>query len=155
MLKHKDLLKKFIEVKQEVKNLVDKFPESSREEILFDKWSLKDVLAHLNHWMENDLGALENLVNGKKSYWYPDVEQFNTDGVSKRKERSWEEVYNEFVTLMKELESKYDNLDSSLFEADLWQNHKGTPYDSVNIDIGHWEKEHIPSLKEVLKRIRE
>lgn len=146
-------LEEFKSVKHKVKSLIDLFPPENRDEVLFDKWTLKDVVAHLNHWMEDDLHALNNLVQGKKSYWYPDVEQFNKEGVDKRKGTSWPEVYTEFETLIKDLEAAYANLPIELQKADMWQNHEGDPMRSLKVDIEHWSEEHIPSLTSALEQL--
>ena len=148
-----DKLEEFKQVKHEVKALINLFPPSRREEVMFDKWTLKDVVAHLSQWMEDDLHALNNLVQGKKSYWYPDIERFNKEGVDKRKNLSWSVVYDEFITLIKNLEAAYTNLPVKLQESDMWENHEGTPLRSLKVDIEHWSDEHVPSLTQALEKL--
>ena len=148
-----DKLEEFKQVKYEVKSLIDLFPPSKREEVLFDKWTLKDVVAHLSHWMEDDLHALNNLAHGKKSYWYPDIEKFNKEGVEKRKKLSWTLVCDEFVSLISNLEAAYTNLPVELQESDMWENHEGTPLRSLIVDIEHWSEEHVPSLTKALEKL--
>ena len=151
MNKYKHLLEKFIKVKHRVKSLIDEYPPEKREQILFDKWSLKDVIAHLNTWMEDDLRALKNLKGGKKSYWEPDIDAFNAKGVDIRKNRSWSVVYKEFDHLVSKLIETYETLPEELYEAQIWGKHKGTPMRSLQTGIEHWEEEHIPSLESNLK----
>lgn len=150
--KHQKLLDRFVEVKQKVKVLIDQFPKQKRNEVLFDKWSLKDVVAHLSAWMEDDLKALRNLKKGKKTFWEPDLDAFNEKGVSTRKGKSWDAVYKEFTDLIEDLNNEYLSLSEELFNTEMWKNHKGTPARSLKVDIRHWEEEHIPSLTKVLEK---
>jgi hypothetical protein len=153
MAKYQNELENFIKTKREVKDLIDSFPQDKREIIMFDKWSLKDVVAHLSHWMEDDLSALNNLMNGKNSYWYPDVDKFNEEGVNKRRNKTWDEVYLEFTRLINDLDAAYNKLSDEQFEQEMWQNLKGTPLRSIKVDIEHWREEHIPSLMKKVEMI--
>ncbi len=150
MENYRELLQKFKYVKQQVKDLIDQFPENKREEILFDKWSLKDVVAHLNHWMVHDIDCLENLLKGEEPYWEPDVEEFNTKGVNARKDKSWDELYVEFTGLIEKLTKLYENLPEELQNKKIWKDKDETPLKFLEEDIHHWEGEHIPALEKVI-----
>ncbi|MEK7168649.1 MAG: hypothetical protein AAB778_01425 [Patescibacteria group bacterium] len=151
MKKFQTEIDKLKAIHKRVKDLIEQYPPERREMIIFDKWSLKDVVAHLNTWMEDDLKALENLVSGKEPYWEPDVDAFNKHGVDARKRMKWEDVYEEFVILIEKLNITYNNLPDHLFETKMWGKHDGTPLRSIHVDIKHWEGEHIPSLESNLK----
>src|SRR6266404_433618 len=138
MNKYSGLLAEFKLVKTEVKNLICRFPAENREEFLFDKWSLKDVVAHLNHWMVHDIKCLEDLKNGKKSYWEPDVDDYNKKGVEARKDMSWEELYEEFDDLQKRLILLYENIPEKLYEVDIFDDHKENTFTFLRGDIEHW-----------------
>lgn len=139
------------EVHKKVKDLIDQYPESKRELVIFDKWSLKDVVAHLCVWLEDDVNALNNHMNGIKSHWWPNVDEFNEKGVNARKDLSWDEVYGEFTTLIGKLHEAYGSMPDDLFEKKMWGKHNGTPLRSIMVDIDHWEGEHVSSLESNLK----
>jgi hypothetical protein len=44
--------------------------------------------------MIHDIDCLENLAQGMKPFWEPDVEEFNQLGVEMRKDKTWSEVYS-------------------------------------------------------------
>lgn len=144
------LLNEYKNIQHEVKTLIDKYPEEKREKIIFDKWSLKDVVAHLNHWMEHDINCLENLLSGTEPHWYPDVEEFNKSGVDSRKNKTWDEVYEEFISLSENLIKLYKDLPINLRNKSFWKNRNETPITFLDEDISHWQGEHIPSLKDHL-----
>ncbi|MFZ3302007.1 MAG: ClbS/DfsB family four-helix bundle protein [Microgenomates group bacterium] len=151
MKKYQPEIDRLKKVHQSVKELIDRYPTERRESVIFDKWSLKDVVAHLSVWLEDDVNALNNHMEGKESYWWPDVDEFNEKGVNARKELSWDEVYMEFTTLIGKLHEAYEKMPDDLFEKKMWGKHNGTPLRSINVDIEHWEGEHIPSLESNLK----
>jgi len=152
MSKYLDLIEKVEGVRYKVKNLIDRFPANKREAVLFDKWSLKDVVAHLNTWMVHDIDCLENLMRGAEPYWEPDVDKFNEEGVSTRKSKSWEEVYDEFVFLVEKLNRVYRQLPEDLFEVNIWKNHDETAVKFLEGEIRHWEGEHVPLLEKIVNQ---
>ena len=151
MKKYQTEIDKLQEIHNKVKSLIDQYSPEKRELLIFDKWSLKDVVAHLSAWMEDDLKALDNLMEGKKSYWEPDVEEFNERGVESRKRKLWEEIYFEFTSLIDKLIDLYRNLPVELQNKKVWQDREETAMKFLEEDINHWEEEHIPSLESNLK----
>ncbi len=151
MKKYQTEIDKLQEIHNKVKSLIDQYSPEKRELLIFDKWSLKDVVAHLSAWMEDDLKALDNLMEGKKSYWEPDVEEFNERGVESRKSKLWEEIYFEFTSLIDKLIDLYRNLPVELQNKKVWQDREETAMKFLEEDINHWEEEHIPSLESNLK----
>lgn len=81
------LLQEFKKLYKETKDIIDTFPLGKREKILFGRWSLKDVVAHFNHWAEHDLLCFKALREGKEPSWVPDVDDYNAEGVEIRKKR--------------------------------------------------------------------
>jgi len=151
MKKYQEELNKFVEIEEKLEGLIESYPAEKREEILFDKWSLKDVVAHLNHWMIHDIDCLENLLRGDEPFWEPDVEEFNQRGVEERKNRPWDELYSEFIGLIKQLASLYKNLPEDLQNKRFWKDKTETPLTFLREDINHWEAGHIPFLESNLK----
>ncbi len=134
--------------------LVDKFPEDRRLEVLFGEWNLKDVLAHMNHWAIHDLECIENLMEGKEPYWAPDVDEFNKEGILKRKDWKWMKVYEEFVDLKARLIDAYSSLPFGLWNKKFWPKRKFTPKKFLEIDIYHYEHDHTPEIRKVLDKIK-
>lgn len=96
-MNNQQLIDKFKALHQQYNDLVNEFPIENREKVLFDKWSLKDILAHVTGW--NDLNAAHavDVSQGIEPEWVADVDKYNDEQVSKRKDLSWDEVYNEFI----------------------------------------------------------
>lgn len=148
------LIQEFKSLYKEIKKVVDKFPQDKREEILFDKWSLKDVIAHLNHWAVHNLMCFKALKEGGKPYWAPDIDEYNEQGVQIRKNRTWNDVYNEFNTLLPQIILDYETLPQDLWNKRFWENRKFTPLKFLEIDINHYKNEHLPQLKKYTERFK-
>jgi hypothetical protein len=144
---------KLIQAKQTLISTIDKFPESQRLAVLFDTWNLKDIVAHLSNWMVHDIECLSALKEGKEPYWEPDVDGFNAKGIEIRKNKSWEEVYKEFIALGNNLLNIYETLPENLWEVPIWKTRKDqTARRFLKDDIWHWETEHLGDLQEKLQR---
>lgn len=152
MKSYSELLVEFKKVSDELGNLIQKFPSERREEIIFDKWSLKNVISHLNHWMEHNINCLNCLVRGEIPYWQPNIDDYNSQGVDVRKNWSWEKVYSEFLDLKAEQILSYENLPKELREKKFWPDRRHTPISFLDTDIVHWRDEHIVSLNEFFNR---
>jgi hypothetical protein len=152
MKNYPELLYEFKNISLELENLIQKFPSERREEIIFDKWSLKNVVSHLNHWMIHDIDCLENLIQGKEPFWEPDVEEFNQSGVEARRNKSWDEIYSEFIDLRKKTIDLYTKLPTVLQNKKFWNNKNETPTEFLKEDNAHWRDEHIASLNDFFKQ---
>ncbi len=141
-----ELINTFNEVDKKLDNLIQKFPSERREEVVFDKWSLKNVVSHLNHWMVHDLDCLNALRDNKVPYWEPDIEEFNRKGVEARSNNNWEQVYSEFVELKNKLLNLYKEIPEDLRNKKIWPNKNETPEKFLKEDIKHWRDEHIFGL---------
>lgn len=151
MKKFRTELNKLRVVHEQVKNLIDQYPPDRREIVIFDKWTLKDVVAHLNHWMVHDIDCIDHLMRGEEPYWHPDKDEFNNEGVAIRKIKSWEGIYDEFNMLFDKLLDVYKKLPPELQNKPIWKGYGSTPLKFIFDDIRHWEGEHIPSLESNLK----
>ncbi len=145
------LIQEFKNLYKDVKEVIDKFPQDKREEILFDKWSLKNVVAHLNHWCVHDLICFRALKEGKEPYWPPGIDEYNEQGIQARKNKTWNDVYNEFNTLLPKIILEYETLPSGLWSKRFWKAHKFTPLKFLEIDVDHYKNEHLPQLKKYTK----
>lgn len=143
-------LTKFKEIEDKLQILILKFPANRREEIIFDKWSLKNVVSHLSHWMDHDIFCLNSFLNNIEPFWEPNVEEFNSKGVETRKDKKWEEVFSEFVELKSKLLNLYSKIPSNLVNKKIWEDHNETPLSFLNEDVIHWQNEHIKQLEEFL-----
>lgn len=148
MKSYSSLLDEFTKISEELDYLIQKFPPKQREEIVFDKWSLKNVVSHLNHWMIHDLDCLNALLANKVPYWEPEVEEFNRKGVEERSNNSWEQVYLEFVELKNNLLNLYKEIPEDLRYKKIWLDKNETPTRFLEEDIKHWRDEHITSLND-------
>lgn len=150
MQSYSKLLGEFVKVSEELDNLIQKFPPERREEIIFDKWSLKNVVSHLNHWMVHNINCLECLIRSKIPYWQPDIDEYNQQGIETRKDWSWEKVYLEFTDLKEKQILSYENLPREFQEKKFWEDRKYTPAIFLDQDITHWRDEHIISLNKII-----
>lgn len=73
------LLDEFKKVREEFIKIINKFPRNKREEILFDKWNLRQVLAHMQRWDNCLSDNVEYLLKGKEPPFYGKVDDFNTE----------------------------------------------------------------------------
>lgn len=143
----KDKINELIDIKTQLVETIGHFSSQRREEKLFDKWSLKDVLAHLNIWMIHDIDCLKALREGKEPYWEPDIDEFNTRGVDERKNKNWNEVFKEFEDLSHQLIEVYKTLPNELWNKPIWKGRKQTAKRFLYDDIGHWRDEHLMEIK--------
>jgi|GEM_PF-2492785 len=148
------LLREFKKIYKETKDLVNEFPQEKREEILFDKWSLKDVLAHFSNWVEHDLSCFRALEEGKEPFWVPNIDEYNKQGVLDRENKKWEDIYAEFSMLFNQLIIKYETLPENLWGEKFWGSREFTPRKFLEGDIKHLGKDHLPQLKKVKTMVK-
>ena len=140
---------KLINIRMELLDAVNKFDSDKREVVLFDKWTLKDVLAHLCGWDQLTAAVLINLINGKQSMWGKGVNEMNQESVNLHQPKSWNEIYNEFVAGSQKMIDEYSNLLENMWNQPLYPNKKFTPAKFLKIDIDHYQ-EHLEAIKKIL-----
>jgi len=133
---------------------VDNFPKHRREEILFNKWSLKDVMAHVSGWDIATIDLLKKIKKGKTPEWIGSIYEFNKRSVEKRKKWNWQKVYKEFVRVGKEIIEEYGNVPEELWEKKVWKNRSFTPKKFIKIDIRHYRDEHLPQIMRFVRQKR-
>jgi hypothetical protein len=144
------------QLNQAISNLVstvDQFPTEKREQQLFDRWSLKDILAHFSGWNLLTVKELTMLQNGQVvDRWTggDDMDAFNAAEVEKRKHFSWDEAYIEFVDSMQQLLNKYKELTPQQWASRFGPEPQDTPVRSINIDIEHIGEIHLDDIKKFL-----
>lgn len=144
---YKNNIQLFKKISDELEFLILKFPKEKREEVIFDKWSLKNIVSHLNHWMTHDIDCLTSLLNGQIPFWEPDVEVFNAKGIDQRKNIPWDVIFSEFVGLKGKLIELYESIDENFINKKIWPDKNQTPLRFLDDDINHWRDEHINQLE--------
>jgi hypothetical protein len=147
----KTKIAKLKSIGQKITSLLEEFPKDRHQDILFDQWSLKDIVAHLSNWMVHDISCLKALTEGKEPYWEQDVDDFNAKGVALRKDKTWDEVFNEFLTLRDTLIRLYENIPQDLWDKPIWKDKGETANRFLDEDIAHWEGEHLGDFKEKMQ----
>lgn len=116
------------------------FPENIRPKKIFNGWNIKDIISHLNNWLELDISHLEAIIQNKEAYWEPNVEEFNVGGIQERKNKSYSELIDEFVKLSDRIIKLYINLPDQLWDKPFSDAHTLTPALSLKEEIEHWQK---------------
>jgi hypothetical protein len=142
------LIAKFQQLHEKLVSLVNQIPPGNREKIMFDKWSLKDVLAHLAAWNELDASRIEALQKGKVYEWIDDWNSFNKVEVEKRQGLNWENIYKEFVNSGKKMVNAYSALDEKLWDKEFGRNNRISATRDLKGMISHQE-DHIRELEKV------
>lgn len=143
----------FKNIQTEMIMLFNAFPADRRTDLLFDKWSLKNIVAHLNGWMVHDIECLNALLENREPFWEPDVDEFNNKGVEDRKHHSWETIHHEFVDLSTKLIGIYEALPDEVWDMPIWRGKSETAKKFLEEDIAHWGNEHLADLKEKYKKV--
>lgn len=146
-----ELVKEYIEARQELINLVSKFQKEKRENVLFGNWTLKDIIAHLTGWAEHQTEVLQNLRKNKINKRIENIQAYNRQSVAKRKVINLNETYEEFIKITDSLISEYMDLPKNLWKKTIWKNKKYTPEKYITIEIRHYRKTHGPQIQEFLK----
>lgn len=131
---------------------VEKFPQDRREEILFGRWSLKNVLAHMAAWNLYTIQCLEDLQAGKEPPFNLRVNQFNSQEIKRRKSWGFEKVLEELKSSSEALTASYRRLPTELWDQKFWAQRKWTPRKFLAVDIKHYQKDHLFEIQEKLSK---
>jgi hypothetical protein len=140
-------LSRFVEVRSRVLEALHRFPARSRTDVLFDEWSLKDVVAHLAGWDTYFTAILTCLETGEEAPFWGNMTEFNKASVGKRRALPWESVYDEFVAAGDEFIHRYGQLSKKTAGARFWKARPYTPANIVDINIHHYGKSHLPDME--------
>src|SRR3989339_454114 len=111
------------------------FPAKDRDKILFDKWSLKQILIHLIGWADYQVKTLEEFQEGKEPV-IPDhlKESINDDLVAKKGNEAWEKVYADFLKTEASLTNRYKKLRDKDWDKKIWKGKQTTLREFVNLE---------------------
>lgn len=147
------LLSQFKEIREEFVEILDRFPAPSRSVVLFGDWNLKDVLAHLTGWDRYFIDILDALQAGEEPPYWGNMSKFNEASVQKRRESSWEVVFDDFVATGEAFIHCYNQLPAEYREVRFWKGRSYTPVRMLEINIHHYGKSHLPQVKRKLVRL--
>lgn len=101
------------ELSSKFRDIIDKYPQNSREQADFGDWSLKHILAHISGWAEVTLDSFERAKTGEPIPVIDDedLDEFNKNSVDSRKGRTWDQIYSEFIETEAKLIDEYEAID--------------------------------------------
>ena len=143
-----DLIIQFQSVSKDFMKAASSFPAAKREEILFDQWSLKDVIAHLIGWDEHFIKELGNLQKNQteKSIWVTVPDQ-NKKSVAKYQKTNFEDLVKIYRQTSQKLTKILTNLPLDLQNQPLFPDKKSrTPSKYLAIWIQHLG-DHLSEVK--------
>jgi len=131
MLNKKDVINKLSLDSNNLKDLLNQLtPEQLNQIDLDEDWTVKDVVAHLAAWNKEDIAEIDRILNNQATWQnlYEEKEgedEFNRREVEKRREYSYEEVFNEWKSSYNKLLNKLENLTDGQWEHksgnDTWK----------------------------------
>lgn len=151
----KILVSEFKQARKNFIRLINTFPKERIELILFNKWNLKNILAHLSGWAKYQKDTLRQLKKGIKIEVSKNLkDSINNDFVASREKWHWDRVYHEFLKLSRDLIKEYESLPAGLWKNKIYHDKKDTVEDFIKIEINHYSKTHGPKIKEVLENLK-
>ena len=145
-------INEFKTLHQKLLSLINQSPKDRINDILFDKWSLHDVLVHLTAWNNINLFHTECIRDRKPFAWIADVDAFNHKEVTKHKNIPFEKIYQEFNQSGEKLIELFENLPDTTWKKKAIS-HEATPERFLDCVIDHYKNEHIPQIENVLKTL--
>lgn len=139
-------LHQFVHVRAELQETLNRFPADRTEEVLFNTWRLKDVLAHIIGWDLYFTELVRRLKANDPIAHYGDINAFNAASVAQRAGRTWPEVYAEWIGSSAAFSEEYGNLDECWWNTPVSEAFKLTPALALKINIEHYE-EHLAKIQ--------
>jgi hypothetical protein len=147
----KDRVAQFVQACDDLLEALEHFPAHKIEEPVCGTWDLRCVLAHIAGWDGYFIEIVERLRAGEKVPYWGDMDAFNEVLVEERKDRTWDEVKDEFVKVGEDFIAMYSGLEEELWSKRLWEQGKPTPAWVVEINAEHY-RDH---LEEIDKKLEE
>lgn len=141
-----DTMTELKRARDELFSAVESFPADKRPDVLFDKWSLKEILSHINGWNLLRIMELNLLLQNKPIDKIADFDACNLMFVKERTGKSWDYVYSELITSSNALVGAYSKLPEKVFTSKIWNDSRKTVLDWLRIDLDHWA-EHLKEIK--------
>jgi len=142
----KDLITEFQKASKLFVDTINKFPIEKRETILFDQWSLKDILAHILGWHKLFLINLSNLTNDNAPVDWGKIDEFNRKNVSRNQSSSFSSIFQDLKKTDQELIKQLESLTLQNWQKKFWPNRTYTPQKILEIEIKHYLHTHIPQI---------
>lgn len=145
----------FQDINQKFIGIINKFPEDQRDKKMFNKWSLKDVVAHISAWNLWTIEQLRYVKLGGLSEW-DGIDAFNKRAVKVRSRWTWDEVFKEFIESKNALIKAFKNVPESLWKKDVvFSDEKATKehwtlQKILKEAVNHYKYEHLPELRKVI-----
>lgn len=146
-----DLLYRLRAERKHLLQILSELSDFERETLLVtEKWTVRDVLAHLAGWAVWDLHAIQQMIETGCVDFFPitNVDAFNAQNVADRSNRTWEQLVDEmeqaqadWLELLTTL-SDEDLFVSTRFRSPEWE----TLADWVQIALEH-EAEHARAIQ--------
>lgn len=167
MLNKKDVINKLSLDSNNFKDLLNQLTPGQLEKTdLGEGWTVKDVVAHLAAWNEEVFAEIDRILNNQATWQnlYEAKEgedEFNRREVEKRKDSSYEEVFNEWESSCNELLNRLENLTDEQWKHksgnDTWKlgRFKDVPVSAWSLfDYGEktHEAEHLGALKKFFNK---
>ena len=149
----KNNIQTFIHLHQQLLKLVEKMPEAKRNQPLFNKWDLKDILAHLTAWNKLNAYHTQCAQQNQNFKWVADTDEFNKNNIQKAKNKTWEQVINNFNTSAENLINTFKNLPEQSWDKKCGPQNKYSPRIFLQCSIDHYQTEHIPQIHKALKTL--
>ncbi len=146
------LVNQFTQVRKDFLEALKQFPKDKVEEILFGEWSLKDVLSHFAGWDKFFTEILRLLKEGQDIPHWGNINKFNEKSVGRRKDWSWDEVYDEFVSAGEQFIKEYSDLPEELANSLFWGGKGYTPIKILKVNVHHYEKTQLLEMKKLLRK---
>lgn len=149
-----DLIWTFVTARKEFTTAVDTFPKTQRETVLFENWSLKQILIHIVCWDNCIADNVSLLKAGKVPPFYGKVNDYNQQSMEKGKSWDGKKTYHEFQKAGERVIKEYETLPKEKWEAKFWKSKNSTPKKFLNILIQHYLHEHLPEIKKVMESLK-
>jgi hypothetical protein len=140
-------ISEFRRVRAILLDVLDQYPDDRVDEVLFDEWSLKSVVAHLSGWDRYFTDILRDLESGRKALYWGSIQEFNEGSVAHRIDLNWSDVYKEFIEAGEAFIESYRQASPSLVEEKFWANRSYTPAEILEVNIHHYAESHLPQLE--------
>ena len=150
MTKEEEAIDEFCRVHGQMVEMANRSPEDQREVVLFDRWSLKDMLAHLAAWNHVDAEHTERVRDGKEFEWISDWDSFNEREVSRRQHLSWGATMDELTSSADYVVRVFRDLPLAVWDKPCGPENKSTPRGWLEAEIRHYRDTHNP---EVLRKL--
>lgn len=131
---------------QDFFDLLESLSEDEWELKVNDKWSVKDVVAHLIGWEEEcAVSLMDSWQTGKKPWFMKtdDYDEFNRKSVMKYKNYTPKQLIERWKFVIRVLDSEIDDIGIGRLKA------KGELFDWL-FDESHYE-EHLEQIKKALR----